>query len=80
MAQTSGHQLFQRVLPECNAAPASDCCAFSDERTEPIAPDQLTRTLIAPAIGATVIADCLLPANDLVIVNTVPFSTHCDQI
>src|ERR1700730_16523647 len=30
MAQTAGHQLFQRVLPECNVAPASNCCAFSD--------------------------------------------------
>jgi hypothetical protein len=30
MAQTAGHQLFQRVLPECNVAPASYCCAFSD--------------------------------------------------
>src|SRR6266478_3006987 len=42
----------------------------SSERTEPIAPDQSARrngnshrTLIAPAIGATAIADCLLPAN-----------------
>src|SRR6476619_2586002 len=42
----------------------------SSERTEPIARDQSARrdgnshrTLIAPAIGATVIADCLLPAN-----------------
>src|SRR5258708_27944379 len=42
----------------------------SSERTEPIAPDQSARrngnshrTLIAPAIGATVIADCLLTAN-----------------
>src|ERR1700682_3568575 len=30
MAQTADHQLFQRVLPECNVAPASNCCAFSD--------------------------------------------------
>src|SRR6267154_6353314 len=42
----------------------------SSERTEPIAPDQSARhngnshrTLIAPAIGVTAIADCLLPAN-----------------
>jgi hypothetical protein len=42
----------------------------SSERTEPIAPGQSARrngnshrTLIAPAIGATAIADCLLPAN-----------------
>ena len=42
----------------------------SSERTEPIAPGQSARrngnsrrTLIAPAIGATGLADCLLPAN-----------------
>jgi hypothetical protein len=30
MAETSGHQFFQKVLPECNAPPASRCCAFSN--------------------------------------------------
>src|SRR5437879_2225983 len=75
-----------------DAGPRAVCCwrfrfLGSSERTEPIAPDQsarrngnLHRTLTAPAIGATAIADCLIPANWPRIVNTVQFSTHCDQI
>jgi hypothetical protein len=30
MTQTAGHQFFRKVLPVCNAPPASNCCAFSD--------------------------------------------------
>jgi hypothetical protein len=59
----------------------------SSEPTEPIAPDQNARrngnshrTLIAPAIGATVIADVFFQQIGLVIANAVQFSTHCDPI
>ena len=60
----------------------------SSERTEPIAPDQSARcngnshrTLIAPADRRD--GYCLIvffQQIGLVIVNTVQFSTHCDQI
>jgi hypothetical protein len=29
MTETAGNQFFQKVLPECNAPPASSYCAFS---------------------------------------------------
>jgi hypothetical protein len=83
MAETEGHQLFQKVLLECNAPPAG----YSG-RTEPIALDQSARrnddshrTLIAPADPRD--GHCLIvffQQIGLVIVNTVQFSTHCDQI
>lgn len=60
----------------------------SSERTEPIPPDQSARcngnshrTLIAPADRRD--GYCLIvffQQIGLVIVNTVQFSTHCDQI
>jgi hypothetical protein len=30
--ETAGHQFFQKVLPECNAPPASSWCAFWQSR------------------------------------------------
>ena len=76
-----------------DAGPRAVCCwrfrfLGSSERTEPIAPEQSARgngnshrTLIAPADRRD--AYCLIvffQKIGLVIVNTVQFSTHCDQI
>ena len=30
MAETAGHQFFQRMLPECNEPPQATCRVFSD--------------------------------------------------
>jgi hypothetical protein len=74
----------------CRPLERSVCWRFigSSERTEPIAPEQSARsngnshrTLIAPADRRD--GYCLIvffQKIGLVIVDTVQFSTHCDQI